>query len=82
MFYSKNNISYHFKKWGFLQSPKLYQAGMGNNNLPGYSASSQILTGFSASDTVTNEKCLHPCNETLNILVESTYVKLVNVIYF
>jgi len=38
---------------------------MGNNNPPGYNATSQILTGYSASDTVTNEKCLHPCNMDL-----------------
>jgi len=60
-----NNISYHFKKWGFVQSPTLCQAGLGNNNPTGYSASSQILTGYSASDPVNNEKCLHPCNMDL-----------------
>jgi hypothetical protein len=38
---------------------------MGNNNPLGYNASSQILTGYSASDTVNNEKCLHPCNMDL-----------------
>lgn len=47
---------------GFLQSPTLCQAGMGNNNPPRYSASSQILTGYPASDTVNNERYLHPCN--------------------
>jgi len=60
-----NNISYHFKKWGFVQSPIVCQAGVGNNNPPGYNPSSQILTGYSASDTVNNEKCLHLCNMDL-----------------
>jgi hypothetical protein len=35
---------------------------MGNKSPPGYSASGQILTGYSARVTVNNEKCLHPCN--------------------
>jgi len=54
---------------------------MGNNNPSGYSASSQILTGYSASDTFNNEKCLHPCNMDLKYSSKKCLCE-VSVIYF